>query len=96
MEFDAVLIPPRRSQMMERGFWHEKTVNDDLDACVSASPAKTAVVARRTASSGRASQGMVSNYVWTDLTNGTGAALAQGATAKGNAARRHQHAFGGG
>jgi cyclohexanecarboxylate-CoA ligase len=50
MEFDAVLIPPRRSQMIARGFWHEKTINDYLDACVSASPAKTAVVARRTAS----------------------------------------------
>ena len=34
MEFDAVLIPPRRARMIEQGFWHDRTINDDLDACV--------------------------------------------------------------
>jgi len=45
MEFDAVLIPPRRSAMIEQGLWHDRTINDDLDACVAASPDKVALTA---------------------------------------------------
>ena len=32
MEFDAVLLPPRRARMVAQGFWHDRTINDDLDA----------------------------------------------------------------
>ena len=36
MEFDAVLLPPRRARMVAQGFWHDRTINDDLDACLAA------------------------------------------------------------
>ena len=29
MEFDAVLLAPRRARMIEQGFWHDRTVNDE-------------------------------------------------------------------
>ncbi len=45
MEFDAVLIPPRRAQSMAQGFWHDRTINDDLDACVATCPDKLALTA---------------------------------------------------
>lgn len=45
MEFDAVLIPPRRAAMLEQGFWHDRTINDDLDACVASCPDKLALTA---------------------------------------------------
>ncbi|MEO0002848.1 MAG: hypothetical protein RLZZ22_540 [Pseudomonadota bacterium] len=32
MEFDAVLLAPRRARLIEQGFWHERTINDELDA----------------------------------------------------------------
>ncbi|MBB1092711.1 cyclohexanecarboxylate-CoA ligase [Rhodopseudomonas palustris] len=47
MEFDAVLLPARRAESIARGFWHDRTINDDLDACVTASPDKTALTAVR-------------------------------------------------
>jgi cyclohexanecarboxylate-CoA ligase len=47
MEFDAVLIPPRREEMIGRGLWHDRTINDYLDACVAAHPDKPALAARR-------------------------------------------------
>lgn len=47
MEFDAVLIPPRRARMVAQGFWHERTINDELDACVAAFPDKLALTAMR-------------------------------------------------
>ncbi|MBO9649783.1 MAG: cyclohexanecarboxylate-CoA ligase [Variovorax sp.] len=47
MEFDAVLIPPRRARMMAQGLWHDRTINDDLDACVADSPDKVALTALR-------------------------------------------------
>ena len=34
MEFDAVLLPPRRARMVAQGLWHDRTINDELDACV--------------------------------------------------------------
>ena len=43
MDFDAVLIPPRRAAMVAQGFWHDRTINDDLDACVAACPDKLAL-----------------------------------------------------
>src|ERR1700733_9892800 len=45
MEFDAVLIPPRRAASIARGLWHDRTINDDLDACVTQCPDKTALTA---------------------------------------------------
>ncbi|MDD2729647.1 cyclohexanecarboxylate-CoA ligase [Malikia sp.] len=47
MEFDAVLLPARRARMIEQGFWHDRTINDDLDACVAACPTKLALTAHR-------------------------------------------------
>jgi cyclohexanecarboxylate-CoA ligase len=45
MEFDAILIPKRRAEMIDKGLWHDKTINDYLDACVAAVPSKTALTA---------------------------------------------------
>ena len=47
MEFDAVLLAPRRAESVARGYWHDRTINDDLDACLSACPDKTALTAVR-------------------------------------------------
>ena len=47
MEFDAVLLAPRRARMVEQGFWHDRTINEDLDACVAAYPDKQALTAYR-------------------------------------------------
>ncbi|MDY0106011.1 MAG: AMP-binding protein, partial [Giesbergeria sp.] len=45
MEFDAVLLPPRRARMIAQGFWHDRTINDSLDACVASCPDKLALTA---------------------------------------------------
>lgn len=45
MEFDAVLLPQRRAQTVARGLWHDRTINDDLDACVADCPDKLALTA---------------------------------------------------
>jgi cyclohexanecarboxylate-CoA ligase len=45
MEFDAVLIPARREQAVARGFWPDRTINDELDACLAACPDKLALTA---------------------------------------------------
>ena len=45
MEFDAVLIPPRRAAMRAQGHWRDRTINDALDAAVAARPDKTALTA---------------------------------------------------
>lgn len=47
MDFDAVLLPPRRARMVAQGFWHDRTINDDLDACLAACPDKLALTAVR-------------------------------------------------
>jgi len=47
MEFDAVLLGPRRAASVARGFWRDRTINDDLDACLAACPDKTALTAVR-------------------------------------------------
>lgn len=47
MDFDPVLIAPRRARMVAQGLWHDRTINDDLDACVAACPDKTALTALR-------------------------------------------------
>jgi cyclohexanecarboxylate-CoA ligase len=45
MDFDAVLIPTRRAQSVAQGFWPDRTINDELDACVAACPDKLALTA---------------------------------------------------
>ena len=45
MEFDAMLIPPRRSTMTKKGLWANRTINDDLDACVASCPDQLALTA---------------------------------------------------
>ena len=45
MEFDAVLLAPRRARMIEQKLWHDRTINQDLDACVLACPDKLALTA---------------------------------------------------
>ncbi|MEG0223326.1 MAG: cyclohexanecarboxylate-CoA ligase [Comamonas sp.] len=45
MEFDAVLLPARRARMVAQGLWHDRTINDDLDACVAVCPDKLALTA---------------------------------------------------
>ncbi len=47
MEFDAVLLAPRRADMVARGLWHDRTINQELDACVAACPEKLALTAYR-------------------------------------------------
>ena len=47
MEFDAVLIPPRRAEMIKKGLWHDRTINHDLQACLSSCPDKLALTAYR-------------------------------------------------
>jgi cyclohexanecarboxylate-CoA ligase len=47
MEFDAVLLPPRRAESVARGFWRDRTINQDLDACVAECPDKLALTAVR-------------------------------------------------
>lgn len=47
MEFDAVLLAPRRAESVARGFWRDRTINDDLDACLEACPDKIALTAVR-------------------------------------------------
>ena len=34
MEFDAVLIAPRRARMVAAGLWHDRTINEDRKSVV--------------------------------------------------------------
>jgi cyclohexanecarboxylate-CoA ligase len=61
MEFDAVLIPARRVDSIAKGFWHDRTINDDLDACVATCPDKTAVTAVQ------AESGKVTRFTYREL-----------------------------
>lgn len=47
MDFDAVLLAPRRASMIQQGLWHDKTINDYLDACVQTCPDQLAISAVR-------------------------------------------------
>ena len=47
MEFDAVLLPPRRAESVARGYWLDRTINDDLDARLAHCPDKLALTAVR-------------------------------------------------
>ena len=50
MEFDATLLPPRRAESIAKGWWFDRTINDELDACVAAYPDKIALTAVRSES----------------------------------------------
>ena len=63
MEFDAVLLAPRRADMIQRGLWHDRTINDDLDACVATCPDKTALTAVQ------AESGAVTRFTYCELSN---------------------------
>jgi cyclohexanecarboxylate-CoA ligase len=45
MMFDTVLLPPRRAASIAQGLWHQRTINDELDACAASHPDKTALTA---------------------------------------------------
>ncbi|HEY8857163.1 MAG TPA: AMP-binding protein, partial [Rugosibacter sp.] len=45
MEFDAVMLLPRRAACIAQGFWRDRTINDDLAACVAKFPDKIALTA---------------------------------------------------
>lgn len=47
MEFDAVLLPPRRAASVAQGHWSDQTLNDLLDAAVLACPERVALTALR-------------------------------------------------
>ncbi len=63
MEFDAVLLPPRRAESIARGYWHDRTINDDLDACVAEYADKRALTAVRLDS------GEVRRFTYRELAN---------------------------
>ncbi|EPF75569.1 cyclohexanecarboxylate-CoA ligase [Acinetobacter rudis] len=44
MEFDAVLLPPRRERMLQHGYWLNKTILQFLDEAVRCNPDKQALV----------------------------------------------------
>ncbi len=43
MQFDAVLLAPRRAASIAAGLWHDRTINDELDACLAQCPDKIAL-----------------------------------------------------
>jgi len=45
MDFDAILIPPRRAAMVAAGRWPDRTINDYLDECLRDCPDKLALTA---------------------------------------------------
>jgi len=61
MEFDAVLIPARRAHSIAKGYWHDRTINDDLAACVASCPDKTALTAVQ------AESGQVTRFTYREL-----------------------------
>ncbi|MDR2328163.1 MAG: cyclohexanecarboxylate-CoA ligase [Comamonas sp.] len=48
MEFDAVLLAPRRAQMRSQGWWRDTTINEALDQAAQQWPDCLALVAQRT------------------------------------------------
>ena len=47
MQFDPVLLPPRRDRMIREGLWHDRTILQDLAACVEQCPDQNALTAFR-------------------------------------------------
>ncbi|WP_031405709.1 cyclohexanecarboxylate-CoA ligase [Thiomonas sp. FB-Cd] len=61
MEFDADLLPPRRAASIAQGLWHDRTINDDLDACAAGYPDKVALTALQ------AESGSVRRFTYREL-----------------------------
>jgi len=61
MEFDAVLIAPRRAASINQGLWHDRTINGELDACVASCPDKLALTAVQ------AESGAVKRFTYREL-----------------------------
>ncbi len=45
MDFDPVLLAPRRAASIAQGHWHDRTINDALDDCVARCPDQLALTA---------------------------------------------------
>ncbi|SCU75793.1 hypothetical protein CNECB9_2540026 [Cupriavidus necator] len=45
MDFDTILIPPRRAASIAEGLWHDRTINDDFDTCLAEHADKVALTA---------------------------------------------------
>ncbi len=52
MNFDPILIAPRRAAAVAQGYWHDRTINGELDACVAACADKLALTAVQAESGG--------------------------------------------
>jgi cyclohexanecarboxylate-CoA ligase len=50
MQFDPILLAPRRAESIAKGWWHDRTINHDLDACAASCPGKLALTAVRSES----------------------------------------------
>jgi cyclohexanecarboxylate-CoA ligase len=61
MEFDAILIQPRRVKSVASGLWPDRTINDDLDVCVASCPDKLALKAVQ------AETGVVTAFTYREL-----------------------------
>ena len=61
MDFDAVLIAPRRAAMIRAGYWRDKTVNDHFDAVLATRPDALAVSSISAADGGRR------DFTWAEL-----------------------------
>ncbi len=48
MDFDAVLLPPRREKMLQQGYWLNKTILQSLNEAVHQHPDKVALVSYKT------------------------------------------------
>ena len=47
MDFDAVLLPARRAESIAKGWWPDRTINDELEACLAECPDKLALTTVR-------------------------------------------------
>ena len=63
MQFDAVLLAPRRAQMRSQGWWRDTTINDALDQAAQQWPDRLALVAQRTA------EGAAQSFNYAQLTH---------------------------
>ncbi|GGH50306.1 cyclohexanecarboxylate-CoA ligase [Comamonas phosphati] len=61
MQFDAILLPARRARMTAQGLWHDRTINDGLDAAVAACPDQLALTALQVES------GELRRFSWREL-----------------------------
>ncbi|NLN58240.1 MAG: AMP-binding protein, partial [Gammaproteobacteria bacterium] len=48
MDFDAVLLPPRREKMIQEGYWLNKTILQSLNEAVHQHPDKIGLVSYKT------------------------------------------------